>query len=110
MGVVQTSQKDLIDRYFQLAPLPDTGAYLAQFAEDASVEDEGHHHHGMDAIRAWRSQVPGVSYAVHGVQSDAEGHLARTEISGDFPGSPVKLGFRFTFTDDGRVQTLAIRP
>jgi hypothetical protein len=33
--------KELIDRYFDLAPRPDADAYFAQFADDAVVEDEG---------------------------------------------------------------------
>jgi hypothetical protein len=99
----------LIDRYFDLAPLADTDAYFAQFAHDANVEDEGHDHHGLDAIRAWRHDVPSVAYAVREVTNDGSTHVARAEISGDFPGSPVELSFRFDFAADGRIGALAIR-
>ena len=101
--------QSVIKRYFELAPLSDTDAYFAQFATDATVEDEGHAHHGVDAIRAWRSEVPSVSYEVRDVRSDDGKHVARARIAGDFPGSPVELDFYFTFTDEGRIESLRIR-
>jgi hypothetical protein len=101
--------QSVIDRYFQLAPLSDTDAYFAQFAADATVEDEGHEHHGVDAIRAWRSELPLVSYEVRDIRSDDGRHVARAEIDGDFPGSPVDLDFHFAFTADERIEFLAIR-
>ena len=100
----------LIERYFSLAPLADTDAYFDQFDASAIVEDEGHEHHGVDAIRAWRSEVPTVTYAVRDVRSSDGGSVARAEITGDFPGSPVQLSFHFSFTDGGRIKFLAIRP
>jgi hypothetical protein len=36
-----SNTRELIDRYFDLPPRPDAGAYFAQFADDAVVEDEG---------------------------------------------------------------------
>ena len=42
------------------------------------------------------------------VERDGE-HIARAEIAGDFPGSPVTLAFHFTFGDDGLIHRLAIR-
>ena len=53
-----TDARELIDRYFDLAPERDADAYFAQFAVDAVVEDEGQAHRGIAAIRAWRSKVP----------------------------------------------------
>lgn len=104
-----TNFENLVDRYFALAPAEDPEPYFAQFASDAIVEDEGATHRGVDAIRAWRAVVPEVSYDVLSVDTVAGEHVARAEISGEFPGSPVVLTFLFTFTDDGRVATLAIR-
>jgi hypothetical protein len=98
-----------IDRYFQLAPLSDTDAYFAQFDANATVEDEGHEHHGVDAIRVWRGEVPTVSYEVRDIRGDDGRHVARALIAGDFPGSPVELDFHFTFTDDGLIESLRIR-
>ena len=57
-----TDPTDLVDRYFRLAKHADTEGYFAQFAPDATAEDEGHDYHGLDAIRAWRKEVPLVTY------------------------------------------------
>jgi hypothetical protein len=100
---------EFVKRYFELAAGPDSTGYLAQFAPDAMVEDEGHIYRGVDAIRDWRGAVPPVSYGVRAVQSTAEETVAQVEVAGDFPGSPVELSFRFTFTGSGSIQALAIR-
>jgi hypothetical protein len=101
--------QSVINRYFELAPLSDTDAYFAQFDADAVVEDEGHELYGIDAIRAWRSEVPTVSYDVRAIRDDDGVHVARALIAGDFPGSPVELDFYFTFTDAGLIGSLRIR-
>lgn len=98
----------LVDRYFALAT-GERDAYLAQFADDAVVEDEGATHHGAAAIGAWRGAVPAVQYRVLGVAPDGPGHRAVAEISGDFPGSPVELAFAFRFAGE-EITHLTIRP
>ncbi|WP_028645604.1 nuclear transport factor 2 family protein [Nocardioides sp. URHA0020] len=100
-----------IDHYFALAARPELEPYVAQFAPDAVVEDDGQTHVGIDGVRAWRRSVPGVSYGVRAVADTSTGsHVATTEISGDFPGSPVLLGFAFTFDDRGLISRLVIAP
>ena len=103
-----TNEQALIDRYFTLAT-SDRDAYLAQFADDAVVEDEGHLHQGIDAIRGWRTSVPAVVYRIRETESVAAGHRVVAEISGDFPGSPVTLAFNFVFSGE-KIISLAIRP
>lgn len=105
-----TDTTTLIDRYFSLAPQADVDAYFAQFAEDAIVEDEGVQRNGIDAIRTWRTQVPRVAYSVHDIVSTDAGHDAHVDITGDFPGSPVRLTFHFEFTTDGHIAALHIQP
>lgn len=105
-----TNPNDLVDRYFRLAPDADTDAYFAQFVPDAIAVDEGHEYRGLDAIRAWRREVPTVSYTVGELTPRGDEHVAHAEIAGDFPGSPVTLAFGFTFTGDGRIQRLVIEP
>jgi SnoaL-like protein len=105
-----SNTRELIDRYFDLAPRPDAGAYFAQFTDDAVVEDEGQAHRGIAAIRAWRSKVPRVAYTVHDVKATGPGHDAAVDIAGDFSGSPVSLTFHFQFAADGRITALTIRP
>jgi hypothetical protein len=101
--------EELVTRYFALAPGADREAYFAQFAPDAVVEDEGRERHGIQEIRAWRTEVVPVTYTVTSIGPDGDGELARARIAGDFPGSPVTLGFRFTFAG-GRISSLVIRP
>lgn len=99
----------LIERYFESATDPDLDAYLAQFAEDARCEDEGHLYQGTDEIRSWRTGVPPVTYDVRRIEPTERGRRAVAEISGDFPGSPVTLAFGFVLAAD-KIQELTIRP
>lgn len=100
--------QSVINRYFELAPRSDTDAYFAQFDANATVEDEDHEYHGVGAIRAWRSEVPAVSYEVRDIRSHDGAHVARALIAGDFPGSPVELDFHFSFTNEGLIESLRI--
>jgi len=68
---------ELVDRYFRLAPQLDADAYFAQFAADATAEDEGQQYQGIDAIRAWRRAVPPVTYTVGHITSRGGEHCPR---------------------------------
>jgi len=103
------AEAKLIERYFELAPQSETGDYFAQFAADAAVNDEDKDHHGIDAIRAWRSEVPPVSYTVRSIRAGEGGYDARADVAGDFPGSPVGLNFHFEFDSEGHIARLTIR-
>jgi hypothetical protein len=104
-----TDISERITQYFALATQPDVDPYFAQFTSGATVEDEGHEYHGVDAIRAWRTQVPRVSYDVQSVEPSGTDAVAKVNISGDFPGSPVVLTFHFSFTAGGQISARAIR-
>ncbi|WP_406108175.1 nuclear transport factor 2 family protein [Micromonospora globbae] len=106
-----TTTPDIVRRYFELAGQPDGDAYLALFAEDAVVEDEGRTHRGIEAIRRWRREVPLVTYEITDVEEAPEGMVVTATISGDFPGSPVAgLRFRFEEYDGERIRRLRIAP
>lgn len=105
-----TTSHDLEAAYFELATRADSDAYFARFTDDAVVEDEGATRHGIDAIRAWRREVPTVHYEVRSIERATRRADARVEISGDFPGSPVELTFHFEYAPDGRIAVLRIRP
>jgi ketosteroid isomerase-like protein len=106
-----TSAPEIIRRYFALASQSDTEAYLALFADDAVVEDEGRTHVGLDAIRAWRAEVPLVTYDITDVEQTSAGTVATATISGDSPGSPFAgLRFRFEDYDDRHIRRLCIAP
>jgi hypothetical protein len=101
----------IVRRYFELASRPDDEEYFALFAPDAVVHDEGREHRGLDAVRAWRSEVPLVRYAITGAEAAADGLVVTATISGDFPGSPVAgLRFRFEDFDDTAIRELRIAP
>ena len=100
----------LIEQYFVRAVDPDQEAYIALFAPDVVVVDDGHEHRGADAVRAWRADVPAVRYAVREVTASEAGGYAVAEVAGDFPGSPVDLRHAFRFDDDGKIAALTIRP
>lgn len=101
----------IVQRYFDLAPCRETGAYFALFADDALVEDEGSEHKGIDAIRAWRAQVPHVEYTVTGIEPAGAGLTVTCTVTGDFPGSPFAgLRFHFETFDENHVKVLRIRP
>ncbi|SDP36746.1 SnoaL-like domain-containing protein [Nakamurella panacisegetis] len=106
-----TPHVDQIATYFTRASGPDLDTYLALFAEDAVVEDEAHQHRGVDAIRTWRSGTPSVRSEVldTSVDGTGNGQIAHARISGDFPGSPVVLAYRFHFDDSGHIASLSIR-
>ena len=105
-----TDRTTLIHRYFDLASQSDTEDYFAQFTEDAIVEDEGVQRKGIDAIRAWRTEVPRVAYTVHDIATADPGNDAHVEIAGDFPGSPIRLTFHFEFTANDHIAALDIHP
>jgi hypothetical protein len=107
-GMDETTRQ-LIDRYFALAPVGGD-AYFAQFADDVVVEDEGKLRHGIGEVRAWRTEVPPVTYTVREVTEDDGAYAAVAAIAGDFPSSPVDLRFGFRFGPDGRITELTIRP
>jgi ketosteroid isomerase-like protein len=106
-----TTTPEIVRRYFALAPSADTEAWFALFDPDAVVEDEGREHRGIDAIRAWRTEVPRVAYAITGVEREGEGLVVTCTITGDFPGSPFAgLHFRFEDFDDEQIRVLRVRP
>jgi SnoaL-like domain len=107
-----TTHSELIDTYFVRAAGPDLDAYLQLFAANAVVEDEGHQYRGIETIRAWRGSTVPVRYEVLDASAAAGTGLTttRVRISGEFPGSPVVLVFRFVFDTNGRITELTIRP
>jgi hypothetical protein len=102
--------QQLVETYFERAVDPDREAYFALFAPDVLVEDEGRERHGIDEVRAWRTEVPPVSYDVQRVEGDRSAAAATATIAGDFPGSPVDLRFSFRFDADAKIAELRIRP
>jgi hypothetical protein len=101
-----------LERYFQAQNAHDIEALVACFAPDAAVRDEGHDIVGADAIRAWKVET-GAKYrvTVEPLQSrpEADKTVVVAKVSGTFPGSPANLTYRFGFSADGRINSLAVR-
>ena len=108
--MTMTSAEHTVVDYFRLAAGPDLEAYFAQFTRAALVEDEGQEYHGIDEIRRWRTTVPPVRYDVLDIVDGPDGATtARADITGDFPGSPVTLTFRFGVNAHGGIEVLTVR-
>ncbi|CAN5677074.1 nuclear transport factor 2 family protein [soil metagenome] len=101
--------RTLIETYFERAIDADRESYVALFADDVVVEDEGLERHGVAAVREWRAEVPPVTYALRAVVPESDTWVATASVAGDFPGSPVDLTFRFRFDREGKIGELRIR-
>jgi ketosteroid isomerase-like protein len=87
-----------IRAYFDAANRQDTPAVVACFANDAVVYDEGHVHRGTDAIRVWKERVSQKYQATAeptSVTQDGDETVVTAQVSGNFPGSPAPIRFRF---------------
>ncbi|MGQ5261217.1 nuclear transport factor 2 family protein [Micromonospora sp. ZYX-F-536] len=104
---------DVIDRYFRAVDDGDLDAFVACFADTATVADEDRLHEGRAAIRAWRERTAAAySYTAEPVgltPQAGDSYVVLTRVSGGFPGSPVELRYRFTLRDD-LIGALDIRP
>ncbi len=82
------------------------------FSSSAVVKDESRDHKGTDAIRTWIAETT-ARYddraEVRAASSDGDDVEVSAEVSGNFPGSPIVLRFKFTL-DDGRISRLEISP
>jgi hypothetical protein len=101
-----------IDLYFSSENAHDPTAIDRCFVNDGIVRDEGKTIEGLAAIKAWRIET-GKKYD-HTVEPFAisERHeklIVSGKVSGNFPGSPVKLDHIFEIEGD-RIVSLEIRP
>lgn len=96
--------------YFGLSPDADRAALVTVFAEDAVVHDEAREHRGIQAIRDWRvDTMARTPFTARPLSVEERGNtvIVPTEVTGDFPGSPLTLNHRFTLRDD-RITALEI--
>jgi ketosteroid isomerase-like protein len=82
----------------------DAEAALSFCAPDVEITDEGHTYRGAEEITAWMRRTSArftYTSEVTGAQRlDDEHFVAVHHLVGDFPGSPVDLGFTITLDDD----------
>lgn len=88
----------------------DPEALARCFAADAVVKDDGHTYQGVDAIKAFMTEVSARYEATtvpFAVQDDAGFQIVRARVSGNFPGSPANLNYRFGL-ERGLIDSLEI--
>lgn len=97
--------------YFAAQNAHDIDAIVACFTPDARVHDENEDIVGTAAIRAWKVET-GTKYkvSVEPLECRTEDDLSVVvaRVSGNFPGSPAELTYRFGLADDGRIAALEI--
>lgn len=81
----------------------DTNSVVACFADDAVVHDEGKKMTGLTAITKWSDEgfkKYQCTIDPTGIAKGGKDTLLTATLTGNFPGSPVSLDFRFTIKDD----------
>ena len=98
-------------RYFAAQNERDVEAMLAAFTADALVHDERREHRGTAAIRDWMVDVTN-RYApqIDVIETSADGKtvVVDVSVSGNFPGSPLRLRYALELTDEQRITRLEI--
>lgn len=98
---------DPIQTYFTAT---DRETVASAFAPHAVVHDEAQLHRGPEEIGAWW-QASKTKYRHHAapldLAEDAGKTVVRARVTGDFPGSPAVLTFRFGLTEN-RISDLEI--
>jgi len=82
------------------------------FNPHAFVKDEGGIHQGLAAIQAWKAAAStAFKYTVqpYALENEDGFHTVIGRVTGDFPGSPVDLRYRFRL-EGGLVASLEIAP
>jgi len=101
---------DVLNRYFSAQNRQDIEAQVACFAPDATVHDEGRDIVGTDAIHAWKTETTR-KYSVSVQPLECRAGDGKTiviaKVSGNFPGSPANLTYRFGLGGRG-IQSLDI--
>lgn len=101
-----------IDLFMSSENTHDPDAIGECFASDAVVKDEGRTRTGLKEIGAWRRET-GAKYhhtlRPVAVANRAGKTVVTTEMTGDFPGSPVTVDFVFQIDGD-KVASLEIAP
>jgi hypothetical protein len=100
-----------IATYFD-ADQRDGEAVARCFTKEAVVEDEGQTHSGRAAIKAWKNAASAkyaYTSAPFAVEQKDGRYIVTSRLTGNFPGSPVDLRYRFRL-ERGKIAHLAIAP
>lgn len=100
-----------VANYFS-ADTSDSEAVAQCFTENAVVKDEGHTFKGRAAIRQWKEDASAkYQYTSEPFRCERrDGQVIVTsQLTGNFPGSPVNLRFFFRLEGD-KIESLEIVP
>jgi uncharacterized protein (TIGR02246 family) len=94
----------VIRAYFDGSNAHDPDAIAQRFTPDGVVHDEGKVHRGRAEIAAWargtidkyRTMITPLT-----VSESDDAAAVRAKVSGNFPGSPIELTFRFELSEGG---------
>lgn len=103
---------ELLSEYFAAANTRDPDRVAACFAENATVRDEGGEIRGRSNIRAWAEHTGRIyryTATVTAIEETADRTVVTAHLTGDFPGSPIDLRYRFMLAQ-GRITRLEIGP
>jgi SnoaL-like domain len=99
-----------IGAYFEAANGQDAGVVAACFAEGAHVRDEGRDYAGLAALHDWAAEARrkySFQAEPRSLESDAANVWVTALLTGDFPGAPADLRYRFQLRD-GKICDLVI--
>jgi ketosteroid isomerase-like protein len=101
-----------LSEYFAAANARDPDRVAACFAESAILRDEGREIRGRSNIRAWAEHTGRIyryTATVMAAEQTADRAVVTAHLTGDFPGNPIDLHYRFTLAQ-GRIARLEIGP
>ncbi|PZU88209.1 MAG: hypothetical protein DI529_06080 [Chryseobacterium sp.] len=86
----------------------DSAAYAKCFTETAVVFDDGKTHTGKKEIEQWIHKAnQDYRATMKPVEYSQTQQTLKTEVSGNFPGSPITMTYHYEF-EDGLIQSLEI--
>lgn len=101
-----------VEAYFEGRNARDFARALSGFSEAAVVRDESRTHRGRADIGAWMQDTINAyddRSRLLSIKAEGDDLLATAEVSGNFPGSPITLRYRFEM-ERGLISSLEIAP
>jgi len=100
-----------IAAYFD-ADRQDGQAVARCFTREGVVLDEGRTHAGPAAIETWKNEASAkYTYTArpHTLETQGRHYVVTSQVSGDFPGSPLDLRYIFLL-ERGKIASLEVMP
>ena len=89
--------------YLTAVKAQDTEMFALCFTDNALVHDEGRDYRGLEAITAWKTETQTkYKYVIEPLDASVSGNTVklRARLTGDFPGSPADLDFKFQLANE----------